>query len=91
MNTVNQDIINAAPNCMISHYFCDKVLCTEHFTKCTSFIVCNDEYDWSVRFQCTECSEVWWLCHVCKLRKKLKSSHHLVNHNYTSHRGNNKP
>ena len=36
MNTVNQDIINAAPNCMISHYFCDKVLCTEHFTKCTS-------------------------------------------------------
>lgn len=85
MNTVPSIITDAAPNSLFSHYYCCNHICTNHFTTCTSTIVCSEEFDWSVRFQCSICNSVWWLCNTCKLRKKLKVNTQLVTHNYQAH------
>ena len=85
MNSVPIDIINKAPRCMISHFYCDNSVCTNFYTICTSTVVSEDEYKWSVRLQCRICNKVWWLCNECALRKKLLLSSQLLNHQYRNH------
>ena len=79
------DIINKAPRCMISHFYCDNSVCTNFYTICTSTVVSEDEFKWSVRLQCRICNKVWWLCNECALRKKLLLSSQLLNHQYRNH------
>ena len=85
MNSVPSSISLAAPRCMISHYFCDSEVCTKSFTVCTTTVVTQEEYEWSVRLQCSVCHQVWWLCSGCALRKKLRHNNQLVNHQYGAH------
>ena len=84
-NTVSCIISDASPNSLFVHYYCCNHSCTNHFTTCTSTIVCSEEYDWTVRFQCSKCNSVWWLCNTCKLRKKLTLNSQLVTHNAQAH------
>lgn len=86
MSIVPTNIRNKAPNCSLSHFFCDESSCTSSFNVCTTVASSEPEYSWSVKFQCTLCDKVWWLCRECSLRKKITSRTNLLRHQYGNHK-----
>ena len=88
MSIVPDNIRNKAPNCSLAHFFCDASSCTSSFNVCTTVASSEPQYNWSVKFQCTLCDKVWWLCRECSLRKKITSRTNLLRHQYSNHKVN---
>ena len=85
MSTAPDDLLALAPNCSITHFYCDNEVCTHSYQRCTTLVTDWVDYEWSLKLHCQICQSVWWLCCSCTLRKKIERHAILLRHKYSCH------